>query len=139
MIIEIKRFKSLNELIQTLKGELGNSYRFMYMLKQNWNEILGSENNTALASEISENIRFVDGSSEVFSLRIVYKPGTNTRSDVINDVAGYIQRRSAIIKSVIDRLEALNIDKDRPIIALLVDSIPAIIIVQNEEAPSCPY
>ncbi|ADN50349.1 hypothetical protein [Vulcanisaeta distributa] len=133
MIIEIKRFRSLNELIQTLKGELGNSYRFMYMLKQNWNEILGSENNTALASEISENIRFVDGSLEVFSLRIVYKPGTNTKSNVINDVAGYIQRRSAIIKSVIDRLEALNIDKNRPIIALLVDSIPAMIIVQNEE------
>ena len=133
MIIEIKRFKSLSELIQALKGELGNSYRFMYMLRQNWNEILGSENNMALASEISENIKFVDGSSEMFSLRIIYKPGSNTRSDVINDVAGYMQRRSAIIKSVIDRLEALNIDKNRPVIALLVDSIPAMIIMQSEE------
>ena len=133
MIIEIKRFKSLSELIQALKGELGNSYRFMYMLRQNWNEILGSENNMALASEISENIKFVDGSSEMFSLRIIYKPGSNTRSDVINDVAGYMQRRSAIIKSVIDRLETLNIDKNRPVIALLVDSIPVMIIMQSEE------
>ena len=133
MIIEVKRFKSLNELIQMLKGELSNSYRFMYMLRQNWNEILGSENNMALASEISENIKFVDGSSEMFSLRIIYKPGSNTRSDVINDVAGYMQRRSAIIKSVIDRLEALNIDKNRPVIALLVDSIPVMIIMQSEE------
>ncbi|ADY02008.1 hypothetical protein VMUT_1807 [Vulcanisaeta moutnovskia 768-28] len=132
MIVEIKRFESLNELIQTLKGELSNSYRFMYMLKQNWNEILGAENNIALASEISENIKFVDGSSEVFSLRIVYKPGSSTRSNVINDVAGYIQRRSAIIKSIIDRLETLNIDRNRPIITLLIDSIPIMIIIQKE-------
>ncbi|WP_054853443.1 hypothetical protein [Vulcanisaeta distributa] len=133
MIIEIKRYNSLNEMIQSLKNELSNSYRFMYMLKQNWNEILGTESSTTLASEISENIRFIDGSSEVFSVRIVYKPGTNTRNNVINDVAGYMQKKSAIIKSVIDRLESLYIDKDRPIIALLVDSIPIMIIMQGEE------
>ncbi|WP_243666388.1 hypothetical protein [Vulcanisaeta sp. JCM 16159] len=93
MIIEIKRYNSLNEMIQSLKNELSNSYRFMYMLKQNWNEILGTESSTTLASEISENIRFIDGSSEVFSVRIVYKPGTNTRNNVINDVAGYMQKK----------------------------------------------
>ncbi|GAB6943916.1 hypothetical protein [Vulcanisaeta sp. JCM 14467] len=132
MIIEIKKFESLDELIRTLKSELSNSYRFMYMLKQNWNEILGSESNMTMASEVSENIRFIDDSSEVFSLRIIYKPGTNTRRNVINDAAGYIQRRSAIIKSVIDRLELLNVDKAQPVIALLVDSIPIMIIMQGE-------
>ncbi|WP_252900215.1 hypothetical protein [Vulcanisaeta sp. JCM 14467] len=122
----------MDELIRTLKSELSNSYRFMYMLKQNWNEILGSESNMTMASEVSENIRFIDDSSEVFSLRIIYKPGTNTRRNVINDAAGYIQRRSAIIKSVIDRLELLNVDKAQPVIALLVDSIPIMIIMQGE-------
>ncbi len=43
------------------------------------------------------------------------------------------RKKSAIIKSVIDRLESLYIDKDRPIIALLVDSIPIMIIMQGEE------
>ena len=133
MIIEIRRFNSMKELIDELKSELSSSYRFMYMLRQNWSDILGSEgSNAALAGEISENIRFVDGSSEIFTLRVVYRPGTNTWSNVINDVAGYSQRRSAIIKSVIDRLEMLNVDKDRPLIALLVDSIPIMIILQGE-------
>ncbi len=130
--MRLKKFESLDELIRTLKSELSNSYRFMYMLKQNWNEILGSESNMTMASEVSENIRFIDDSSEVFSLRIIYKPGTNTRRNVINDAAGYIQRRSAIIKSVIDRLELLNVDKAQPVIALLVDSIPIMIIMQGE-------
>ena len=133
MIIEIRRFNSIKDLIDELKSKLSSSYRFMYMLRQNWSDILGSESsNVALAGEISENIRFVDGSSEIFTLRVVYRPGTNTWSNVINDAAGYSQRRSAIIKSVIDRLEVLNVDKDRPLIALLVDSIPIMIILQGE-------
>lgn len=133
MIIEIRRFNSIKDLIDELKSKLSSSYRFMYMLRQNWSDILGSESsNVALAGEISENIKFVDGSSEIFTLRVVYRPGTNTWSNVINDAAGYSQRRSAIIKSVIDRLEVLNVDKDRPLIALLVDSIPIMIILQGE-------
>lgn len=133
MIIEIRRFDSIKDLIDELKSKLSSSYRFMYMLRQNWSDILGSEgSNVALAGEISENIKFVDGSSEIFTLRVVYRPGTNTWSNVINDAAGYSQRRSAIIKSVIDRLEVLNVDKDRPLIALLVDSIPIMIILQGE-------
>ncbi|MGC8542512.1 MAG: hypothetical protein ACP5NQ_01120 [Vulcanisaeta sp.] len=134
MIIEIKNFKSVNELITTLKSELSNAYRFMYILKQNWNEILGAEGNIALAAEISELIKFLNNGSEVFSVKIVYKPGTNTRNDVINDVASYIQRKSAIIKSIIDRLESLSdSDKNRPVIALLVDSIPIMMILHNSE------
>ncbi|MCG2863295.1 MAG: hypothetical protein RXP99_02000 [Vulcanisaeta sp.] len=133
-MIEIRTFKSMNELIQFLKSELGNEYRFLYVLRQRWQEILGAESNgVALASEISEVIRFlgIDG-SEVFSLRIVYKPGTKTRSEFINDVAGYVQRKSAVIKAVIDRLESLgDRDRDRPVTALLVDSIPVVLIMQG--------
>ncbi len=139
MIIEIRKFNSMEELINMLRGELSNSYRFMYILRQNWSEVLGSESNTALSGEISESVRFIDGSSEVFTLRLIYKPGTNTRSNVINDAAGYVQRRTAIIKSVIDRLESLNMDKNRPLIALLVDSIPIMIIFQNEEVDDHLY
>ncbi|BDR91993.1 hypothetical protein [Vulcanisaeta souniana] len=132
MIIEIKKFNSLNELIQSLKNELSNSNVFMYILRQNWNELLGSENNVVLANEISEIIKFIDGGTEVFSLKFIYKSGTNTKSNVINEAAGYEQLKTAIIKSIIYKLESLsNINKDKPLIALLVDSIPIMIIMQG--------
>ncbi len=129
MIIEIKKFNSLKELIQSLRNELSNSNVFMYILRQNWSDLLGVENNVALANELSETIKFIDGSAELFSLKFIYKPGTNTKSIVINEAAGYEQTKAAIIRSIIYRLENLNnINKDKPLIALLVDSIPIIII-----------
>lgn len=104
----------------------------MYILRQNWNELLGSENNVVLANEISEIIKFIDGGTEVFSLKFIYKSGTNTKSNVINEAAGYEQLKTAIIKSIIYKLESLsNINKDKPLIALLVDSIPIMIIMQG--------
>ncbi|PLC68966.1 hypothetical protein B7L70_00915 [Vulcanisaeta sp. EB80] len=133
MMVEIKTFKSINDLIKFLKNELSNEYRFMYMLKQNWQEVFGIENNNvSLASEISERIKFLSDGSETFSLSIVYKAGTNTRSDFINDVAGYVQRKSAIIKAVIDRLESFDDDtKNKPVTVLLIDSIPMMMIIQS--------
>ena len=130
MMVEIKTFKSINDLIKFLKNELSNEYRFMYMLKQNWQEVFGIENNNvSLASEISERIKFLSDGSETFSLSIVYKAGTNTRSDFVNDVAGYVQRKSAIIKAVIDRLESFDDDtKNKPVTVLLIDSVPMMII-----------
>ncbi|WP_238376021.1 hypothetical protein [Vulcanisaeta sp. EB80] len=132
-MVEIKTFKSINDLIKFLKNELSNEYRFMYMLKQNWQEVFGIENNNvSLASEISERIKFLSDGSETFSLSIVYKAGTNTRSDFINDVAGYVQRKSAIIKAVIDRLESFDDDtKNKPVTVLLIDSIPMMMIIQS--------
>lgn len=133
MMVEIKTFKSINDLIKFLKNELSNEYRFTYMLKQNWQEVFGIENNNvSLASEISERIKFLSDGSETFSLSIVYKAGTNTRSDFINDVAGYVQRKSAIIKAVIDRLESLdNNMKNKPVTVLLIDSVPMMMIIQS--------
>ncbi|MFP3492143.1 MAG: hypothetical protein RXN86_05130 [Vulcanisaeta sp.] len=133
MIVEIKTFKSINDLIKFLKNELSNEYRFMYMLKQNWQEVFGIENNNvSLASEISERIKFLSDGSETFSLSIVYKAGTNTRSDFVNDVAGYVQRKSAIIKAVIDRLESFDDDtKNKPVTVLLIDSVPMMMIIQS--------
>jgi hypothetical protein len=133
MMVEIKTFKSINDLIKFLKNELSNEYRFMYMLKQNWQEVFGIENNNvSLASEISERIKFLSDGSETFSLSIVYKAGTNTRSDFINDVAGYVQRKSAIIKAVIDRLESFDDDtKNKPVTVLLIDSVPMMMIIQS--------
>jgi len=133
MIVEIKTFKSINDLIKFLKNELSNEYRFMYMLKQNWQEVFGIENNNvSLASEISERIKFLSDGSETFSLSIVYKAGTNTRSDFVNDVAGYVQRKSAIIKAVIDRLESFDDNmKNKPVTVLLIDSVPMMMIVQS--------
>ncbi|MDT7862963.1 MAG: hypothetical protein RXR44_02345 [Vulcanisaeta sp.] len=133
MMVEIKTFKSINDLIKFLKNELSNEYRFMYMLKQNWQEVFGIENNNvSLASEISERIKFLSDGSETFSLSIVYKAGTNTRSDFVNDVAGYVQRKSAIIKAVIDRLESFDDDtKNKPVTVLLIDSVPMMMIVQS--------
>ncbi|MCG2866335.1 MAG: hypothetical protein L7H08_02330 [Vulcanisaeta sp.] len=132
-MVEIKTFKSINDLIKFLKNELSNEYRFMYMLKQNWQEVFGIENNNvSLASEISERIKFLSDGSETFSLSIVYKAGTNTRSDFINDVAGYVQRKSAIIKAVIDRLESFDDDtKNKPVTVLLIDSVPMMMIIQS--------
>jgi hypothetical protein len=105
----------------------------MYMLKQNWQEVFGIENNNvSLASEISERIKFLSDGSETFSLSIVYKAGTNTRSDFVNDVAGYVQRKSAIIKAVIDRLESFDDDtKNKPVTVLLIDSVPMMMIIQS--------
>lgn len=133
MMVEIRTFKSINDLIKFLKNELSNEYRFMYMLKQNWQEVFGIENNNvSLASEISERIKFLSDGSETFSLSIVYKAGTNTRSDFVNDVAGYVQRKSAIIKAVIDRLESFDDDtKNKPVTVLLIDSVPMMMIVQS--------
>ncbi|MFP3281215.1 MAG: hypothetical protein RXO76_09155 [Vulcanisaeta sp.] len=133
MMVEIKTFKSINDLIKFLKNELSNEYRFMYMLKQNWQEVFGIENNNvSLASEISERIKFLSDGSETFSLSIVYKAGTNTRSDFINDVAGYVQRKSAIIKAVINRLESFDDDtKNKPVTVLLIDSVPMMMIIQS--------
>ncbi|KUO88635.1 MAG: hypothetical protein RXN89_02180 [Vulcanisaeta sp.] len=133
MMVEIKTFKSINDLIKFLKNELSNEYRFMYMLKQNWQEVFGIENNNvSLASEISERIKFLSDGSETFSLSIVYKAGTNTRSDFVNDVAGYVQRKSAIIKAVIDRLESFDDDtKNKPVTVLLIDSVPMMMIIQS--------
>jgi hypothetical protein len=133
MMVEIKTFKSINDLIKFLKNELSNEYRFMYMLKQNWQEVFGIENNNvSLASEISERIKFLSDGSETFSLSIVYKAGTNTRSDFVNDVAGYVQRKSAIIKAVIDRLESFDDNmKNKPVTVLLIDSVPMMMIVQS--------
>ena len=133
MMVEIKTFKSINDLIKFLKNELSNEYRFMYMLKQNWQEVFGIENNNvSLASEISERIKFLSDGSETFSLSIVYKAGTNTRSDFVNDVAGYVQRKSAIIKAVIDRLESFDDDtKNKPVTVLLIDLVPMMMIVQS--------
>ncbi|KUO83252.1 MAG: hypothetical protein AT714_05855 [Vulcanisaeta sp. OSP_8] len=133
MIVEIKTFKSINDLIKFLKNELSNEYRFMYMLKQNWQEVFGIENNNvSLASEISERIKFLSDGSETFSLSIVYKAGTNTRSDFVNDVAGYVQRKSAIIKAVIDRLESFDDNmKNKPVTVLLIDSVPMMMIIQS--------
>jgi hypothetical protein len=133
MMVEIKTFKSINDLIKFLKNELSNEYRFMYMLKQNWQEVFGIENNNvSLASEISERIKFLSDGSETFSLSIVYKAGTNTRSDFVNDVAGYVQRKSAIIKAVIDRLESFDDNtKNKPVTVLLIDSVPMMMIIQS--------
>lgn len=134
-MIEIKKFSSLNEMINALENELSSEYRFMHILRQSWSDLLSVENTTILSKEISENIRFIDGNSEIFSLKIVYKPGTNTKGDFINNVAGYIQRKSATLKMVIEKLKALSDEERRKsAIALLIDSIPIIIILKSENA-----
>ncbi|MFB6470368.1 MAG: hypothetical protein TU36_003930 [Vulcanisaeta sp. AZ3] len=135
MVIEIKKFSSLNEMINALENELSSEYRFMHILRQNWSDLLSVENTTILSKEISENIRFIDRNSEIFSLKIVYKPGTNTKGDFINNVAGYIQRKSATLKMAIEKLKALSDEEKRKsAIALLIDSIPIIIVLKSENA-----
>lgn len=132
MMISIKRFDSINALIQYLRSEVGNSTRYLMIIKQNWGSILGTENEKTLSTEISERIKFMVDSHEAYSLRIVYKPGSNTLNTVINEAVSYLQHKSMMLNAVIERLELLsNEDKNTPVIALLLDSIPIMIITVN--------
>ncbi|WP_069806753.1 hypothetical protein [Vulcanisaeta thermophila] len=132
MMISIKRFDSINSLIRYLKSEIGNSTRYLMMIKQNWESLLGTESDRQLSVEVSERIRFVMDGQEVYSLRIIYKPGSNTMNSVINEAVSYLQHKSMILNAIIERLEPLSDeDKGVPVIALLLDSIPIMIITIN--------
>jgi len=121
MRVEIKRFNSINELIQRLRNEISASARVVISLSQGYLEGGGK-----LSREVSEILRFYYGGKEVFQSRIIYKQSNTTRRTIIGEAISYLQHKINILKNTVEALE--EIDVDGPIIVLLIDSLPLVII-----------
>jgi hypothetical protein len=122
MRVEVKRFNSLNELIHYLRDEASGAARMIISLRKN----LDGGRRRKLSREISEVLRVNYGGREIFAARIVYKPSNVTKEVVVEEAIAYLQRKATILRNTIDRLEDLGIDG--PLIVLLVDSIPVVMI-----------
>ena len=128
-MVEVRRFNTLDDLVRSLRSELGNTQRLLLMLMGEWGSVVGSEGGVELAGEASEVFRFISDSTEAFNLRITYKPGSASRARLVSEAVGYLQRRAALLRIVIEGLEGVGTGRDRPVLALLVDSIPVVVIL----------
>lgn len=130
MRIIAKRFKNLAELSKYVETEMASLRRELISLNAVTENYSGEE--PLPSNEVFKEIVFKNSSGqEIFNARIYYKASKNTEISIINEAIAYIKKRYALLEDF--RRKVNSIMWDGPLLVLMVDSIPYIVIIDRNE------
>lgn len=129
----VKRFKNINELRQYVDEELAAIRREIRGLEPIIRNYTGESLLHSREAYKEVVFKSTDG-QDIFNVRIYYKANRNTEVNIISEAVAYLQTRAVLLEDFKNKMNSLN--WSGPLLVLMVDSVPHIIILEKEDQSS---
>ncbi|GGP20507.1 hypothetical protein GCM10007981_08870 [Thermocladium modestius] len=128
MRVIVKHFRNSKELRAYVDTELASLRRELMSLSAVTKNYSGED--PLPSNEAFKEIVFKNSSGqEIFNARIYYKASKNTEMLIINEAIAYIKKKYALLEDFKKKIDFIM--WDGPLLVLMVDSIPYIIIMDK--------
>ena len=130
MRIIAKQFRNSEELGKYIETEMASLRRELISLNAVTENYSGED--PLPSNEVFKEIIFKNSSGqEIFNAKIYYKASKSTEISIINEAIIYIKKKYALLEDFKKKMK--SVIWDGPITALMVDSIPYIIIIDKNQ------